>query len=309
MSAKCAICHRAFVSEPGQICLSCRLRQQEDERKTNSDMNRYNTFNTANPFQTVDNVHITDAITMTEKMGDAGTVQQMNLQEQENGCYIGIVQNVHENNMQKSFVRRWCDALFYGTPLTSGDVQYEFSLYSKGIQTAEYASGHEVVFYGNPGYSFLNNNSTVRVYGQKDRNGVIAASKIEVVNTGFRMRAKGYVPAVVIRLITLLAVLGLLFLVASLLGWGAEMKEKVSTRDVGAVMETAESEVSAGKPWLFTMLCTVVGGIITRFKSWRWTKRWGFAALIFSVGLIPFSILPCLGVVMIMLLYKVITGR
>lgn len=251
MSAKCAICKRAFVNEPGQVCITCKMRQQ-----------------------TCQTVQIqsqqTEVIPMQKEVFQEQTVNR-NIRQGAHS-YTGIVQNIHQREMKQGIMRRWFTSLAYGNPFVFSDTQYEFSLYLQGNYTAERVQGKEVVFYGNPGYCFLNNNSTVNVYGVMDRNGVILAKEISGINTSFRMKPRYAIPGIVVRLLSIALLIAIIVTGIHLGTMGTA--EAVEAETTGDTLNTGNS--------LFAVICLVCAGIIIKLKI---PKRFLIAIILTSVGL------------------------
>lgn len=190
MSAKCTVCKKAIVSKNGQICIACQMKQSNGHAEITS---------------------IPSAPTLTEKKSLAvnGTVAENE--------YKGTIHNFHQTQMKQGILRKWFLTVFYGIPFAvSSDIQYEFSLYEEGNVSGG-IRGHEVVLYGNAGYTLLSDNNSVCVKGKKDRNGVIVASEVVSINTGFIMRPRMAIPAMAVRIGTL-SVLGMILVALFLAG-------------------------------------------------------------------------------------------
>lgn len=201
MGAKCAICKRAFVSTPGEICITCKMRQQPYQTEQMY-RNRTQSHQSASDPVQWDNTEGKKAETTALQ-----ETQQRQTVEKTAHSYTGIVQNIHQSDRKNGFLQRWFQSVCYGNPLIFSDRQYEFTLYLEGNYSAEKVQGREVVFYGESDYSFLNNNSTVQIHGVTDRNGVVIADEIRGINTSFRMKPKFAVSGAVVRILSFMALL------------------------------------------------------------------------------------------------------
>lgn len=282
MSAKCAICKRAFVNAPGQVCITCKMRQQPYQ--VNQPLSQQTTTTPIQPERAVikNDEPIQQIQTVTNNSDKGAKVRTRS--------YVGIVQNVHQSEIRKGFLRRWCSSILYGSPMVFSDTQYEFSLYLQGNYTAERVQGKEVVFYGDPGYCFLSNNSTVRVYGVADRNGVIIADEISGINTSFRMRPKIAIPGIVVRLLS--AAILIIAIVAGIIG--------AMNQDTGANCTLSADNL------LFTIICMACAWVVLKLRI---PKRLSIAAVLVAVGLMMVS--PMLSCVIfgVLLLGRMIKGK
>lgn len=258
MSAKCAICKRAFVSAPGQICITCKMRQQNNQMQQSSSQHT-----PAAPIPAGSSgIRPENTSPMEEPIQKSAGYAAG-----KNGFYTGIVQNVHKEEIGRGILRRWFQSLIYGTLLVFSDTQYEFSLYLEGNYTAEQIQGKEVIFYGDPGYCFLSNNGTVQVRGKTDRNGVLIAEEICGVNTSFRMRPKFAIPGILVRLLSLAILIGVIAAVVYF-----------STMEREPVVDTP----STGR-LLFAAAGLACAGLVVKLRV---PKRFLIAAILAAVGLL-----------------------
>ena len=210
MSTKCAICHKAFVNNPGDICFSCQLKQPRAEQAAPSNsMPDY----LGDPEYTQPKKIVPPTIpqpTQKQPLPNYEPYTESNKEKDysgSEGSYSGIVQNLMVNDLRGETMNRWFRSLFYGVPFSVGKKQYVFSIFSQNAYAGANVSGHSVMFYGNSDYSFLSNNTPVTVYGTKMSDGVILANRIEGTNYGFSMKSRFSLTPAMVRLFTLLAVL------------------------------------------------------------------------------------------------------
>lgn len=277
MSAKCAICKRAFVSAPGQICITCKMRQQNNQMPQSTSRHT-----PAAPIPAGSSgIRPENTRPMEEIIQKpAGYVAG------KNGFYMGIVQNVHKEEIGRGILRRWFQSLIYGTPLVFSDKQYEFSLYLEGNYTAEQIQGKEVIFYGDPGYCFLSNNGTVQVRGKTDRNGVLIAEEICGVNTSFRMRPKFAIPGILVRLLSLAILIGVIA--------------------AAVYFATMERRPAAGTPGTGRLLFAAAGlacaGLVVKLRV---PKRFLIAAILAAIGLLFVEPAISCVILVVLLLWKI----
>lgn len=282
MSAKCAICKRAFVNAPGQICITCKMRQQPYQVSQNQSQQTVTT-SVQHEQKKVKNVEPVPQIQIATDSPITSTKGRKH-------SYTGIVQNVHQSEIRKGFLRRWFNSILYGNPMVFSDTQYEFSLYLQGNYTAERVQGKEVVFYGDPGYCFLSNNSTVRVHGVTDRNGVVIADEIAGINTSFRMKPRFAIPGLAVRLLSIVILIGVIVVGI----WGTTNKET-----------GASCSLSVGN-LLFTIICMVCAWMVLKLKL---PKRFSIAAIVVATGLLMVSPLLSCVIFGVLLLGRVIKGK
>lgn len=248
MSSKCVVCRKAFVSAPGQMCITCKLRQQS-----------VNPYGSAAPAVAESKVQEMPTGIVKEQVPPC-----------DGKSFTGIIQNVHKEQRKKNLFVKWWNSVRYGSPFPLTDTQYEFTLYSQGNYTAEQAGGHEVVLYGEPGYSFLNNNGHVRVIGKIDRNGVIQAREINGLNTNFRMCPRSVISGSVIRVLSVIMLLSILGGVYFLVN--AEAEQNVCIPGGGAM--------------LFTLVMLAAAYFVFKLKI---RKRFLICAILIGIGLLPVS--------------------
>lgn len=247
MSAKCAVCKKAIVSQKGQVCITCQMNQK-----------------IVNPAAA--------EVQPPYQSGSAGTEVKNNTFPQSNMRYAkgyhGTVHNYHQSNVKRSLLWKLWNSCIRGVPFSISDTQYEFTLYEEGNIGVR---GHEVVLYGDAGYSLLSDNSEVIVMGKPDRNGVIIASEISGVNTGFRMRSRNAVPAAVIRILMIL-------LVVVIIAGFVSVNSAAGTASGGAAYDMAAGRV---------LLCAIAILMSIVILKTRIRKKYWYATLLilFALGL------------------------
>lgn len=268
MSIKCAICQQAFVNGPGQVCISCKMRQRtsgsgSSEFSPSYSRPSFNMNDTNNGDNNNGRIIAESMISRDFHQQDGQQVHGYN-----SHVYSGIAQNVRVTQIKEPFVKRWIRSLIYGVPLSFSDEQIMFSLYSQGAYMSERVQGYEVIFYCNNGYSFLSNNSEVKVYGKTDRHGVIIADKIAGTNTSFQMRAKLSIPPLLVRILTLALII--------LLVWGFVGMGNASVPEMSLGSESL----------IVTVVMFAVAGLILKTKL---RKRYIIALVLVCIGLVPIS--------------------
>lgn len=276
MSAKCAICKKAIVSHKGQVCITCQINAQTHENLLPYAENK----NIINDTHTT----ITETNKVTKMPAPSSTTAYTY-------GYRGSVHNYHQSNEKKSFIRKWWNSCIKGAPFSLSDKQYEFSLY-EGDNSG--LSGHEVILYGDAGYSPLCDGTEVIVSGKKDNNGIIVATEIKGTNTEFRMHPRNAVPANAIRIITVIVML----LIVGMALWASgifHMQSETSdiAQSVGGINTAAQTEAAGGSTEriLIMIVCGLSGALL--LKS-RMRRKYLYAALpvLFGLGMyIPVCLL------------------
>jgi hypothetical protein len=275
MSAKCAMCKKAIVSQKGQICITCQINQRAYA---------------AAPVPMPENQPV-------QKIKPAGDVLNTNPvttyhgNNQVYGIYRGTVHNYHQSEVKRSVIWKLWNSCINGVSFSTSDIQYEFTLYEKADRGL---SGHEVVLYGDAGFSPLSDNSEVIVKGKLNRNGIIVASEISGVNTGFRMYPRNSIKASIIRIA--LAFLLVLIAVAGLGGISA-MNNSVNT------MQSGDASVSRVLIFIIAVLMTMI------ILKTRTKKKYLYAMLpvFFALGMYNdvFLILFVCALILVILLKKI----
>lgn len=281
MSVKCAVCGKAIVSKRGQICIACQVKQ--------------------------------NGIQGTYTMG-----QPQNLQSQhplytqqveiiKDGEYYGTVHNFQRTEIKKNTIWKWLHALQYGVPYTKSNIQYEFTLYEGDGMTTAGINGHEVVMYGDAGYTLLSDNSVVRVKGKKDKNGVVMASEIIGANTGFHLRPKAAVSPQVVRLLTV--VCGLLLIVGIFLLTGLQNTTEI-TQTANTISKTADTATQSTSTFSTekTLIAVIAFLAAALMLKSRVRKRWKYGSLLIFLGLGMFSEVFLILFVIIMI-YWIVKGK
>lgn len=204
MSVKCAVCGKAIVSKRGQVCIACQVKQNSMQGNLNSSGTQEITGTGQQNLQEAQQSLYTQAPQPAKKKNAARE-------------YRGTVHNFQRTEIKKSILQKWLHAFLYGVPYSKSNIQYEFTLYEGDGMTAG-INGHEVVMYGDAGYTLLSDNSIVRVKGKRDKNGVVMASEIIGVNTGFHLRPKAAVSPQIVRILTIACIVLLAAGIFSLTG-------------------------------------------------------------------------------------------
>lgn len=266
MSAKCIVCKKAFVSAPGQMCITCRLRSNS----TNS----YVMPAADSPVRQQMNV---DSALQTMESQKQKTNHGINAGSSAKNCFTGIIRNAHKEQKKKGLHVKWWNSVRYGTPFPLTDTQYEFTLYSQGNYTANRADGYGVVFYGETNYSFLSDNSQVRVIGQIDRNGVIQAKEIIGSHTNFRMRANSAISGNAVRVLSLLILVLILSGVMVICNLGTQVQYESAG---AASMPDAES-------LLFTVIMLAAAYFVAKRKRMR--RKYLICIILVGIAMLPIS--------------------
>lgn len=292
MSAKCAVCGKAIVSKRGQVCIACQVKQNS----------------------------IQGNIPISDIQGTYTTGQPQNLQAQQpsytrlaktvkkkntDGEYYGTVHNFQRTEIKKSTIWKWLCALWYGVPYTQSNIQYEFTLYEGDGMSTVGINGHEVVMYGDAGYTLLSDNSVVRVKGKKDKNGVVMASEIIGANTGFHLRPKAAVSPQVVRLLTVACVLLLIIGIFSLIGLQNIDQQTQTANIVSQNVPTQNASAFLTEKILIAVIAFLAA--VLMIKS-RVRKRWKYGSLLIFLGLGMFSEVFLILFVIIMI-YWIVKGK
>lgn len=280
MSAKCSVCGKAIVSKRGQICIACQVKQ--------------NSLQGNMPISNIQGAYT------IEQPQHLGTQTPMDIQpvstvkkKEMSGEYYGTVHNFQRTEIKKNKIWKWLHALWYGVPYSKSDVQYEFTLYEGDGMNAAGICGHEVVMLGDAGYTLLSDNSSVRVKGKKDKNGVVMASEIIGDNTGFHLRPKAAISSQIVRLLTAFCIL--LFVTGIFLLAGSQNKREISqianSAPQTAVQQTTnETTQSAGTFSTEKLLIAVITFLVAALmlKS-QMRNRWKYGMMLILLGLGMFS--------------------
>lgn len=275
MSARCAMCKKAIVSKKGQLCIACQMGQGTTIQNPN---NEKQSHLPAQEYSEVNYNHViqTDGQDMSRSKKEIV------------GYYKGIVHNFHQTENQRSIVWKIWNSFVRGVPLSLSNVQYEFTLY-EGSGTGD-VRGHKVVVYGDAGYSLLSDGSTVSVSGKSDRNGVVVASEVKEINTGFRLRPKNAILALIIQVgifvLLLLLVLGGLMI----LGNSRQMTETAGVAG-DAVQESAGTYGFS----LMNVLLAIIGGmgaVLLLKSNLRKKALYALLCILFALGMFSQGFLP-----------------
>lgn len=262
MSAKCAVCGKAIVSKRGQICIACQVKQ-------NSIQGTY-TMGQPQNLQSQQPLHTQQVETIKD------------------GEYYGTVHNFQRTEIKKNAIWKWLHALQYGVPYTKSNIQYEFTLYEGDGMTTAGINGHEVVMYGDAGYTLLSDNSVVRVKGKKDKNGVVMASEIIGANTGFHLRPKAAVSPQVVRLLTVMCVL--LLIVGIFLLTGLQNPTEI-TQTANTISKTADTATQSTSTFSTekTLIAVIAFLSAALMLKSRVQKRWKYGTMLILLGVGMFS--------------------
>lgn len=275
MSVKCAVCGKAIVSKRGQVCIACQVKQNSIQGNIPVP-DIQGTYTTGQPqnLQTQQPLYTQPAKTVKMKNTD--------------GEYYGTVHNFQRTEIKKSTIWKWMHALWYGVPYTQSNIQYEFTLYEGDGMSTVGINGHEVVMYGDAGYTLLSDNSVVRVKGKKDKNGVVMASEIIGANTGFHLRPKAAVSPHVVRLLTVMCVLLLIVGIFLLTGLQSttEITQTANTVSKTANVATQSTSTFSTEKTLMAVVVFLAAALI--LKS-RVQKRWKYGTMLILLGLGMFS--------------------
>lgn len=269
MSAKCAICKKAIVSQKGQVCITCQMNQR-----------------TSNPMPTVEAQPVFQSNSINVNTGvldntiSKGTVKST-------GSYQGTVHNYHQTEVRRSIFWKLWNSCIRGVPFSTSNTQYEFTLYEEGNVGV---LGHEVVLYGDAGYSLLSDNSEVIVRGKLDRNGVIVASEVTGVNTGFHMRPRNGVPAAAIRI--------MLVLLVGVIIAGAVLGRKTVE---GVTSGIPSCDVSVGRILLF--IIAVLAAIVILKSRIRKKYLYVMLPILFALGLYNSVCLALFAVLLVCIIF------
>lgn len=267
MSARCAVCKKAIVSQKGQLCVACQMAKKTAVRNVEDDGEEHL------PEKELYEVNQND-IHRTDKPDTSG------LQTEQERYYKGTVHNFHQTENQRSTVWKIWNSLVRGVPLSFSNVQYEFTLYEGETGNVR---GRKVVVYGDAGYSMLSDGSIVSVRGKTDRNGAIVASEAMEISTGFRLRPKNAIPALAVQG----GVIVLSFLVfGGLIALGGSSKQVAET--VGMTGDVTQEAVETCRISLLNVLLAVIAGLgAVLFLKSHVRKKTMFALLcaLFAAGM------------------------
>lgn len=269
MSAKCAICKKAIVSQKGQICITCQMNQK--------------TFISA-PTVEVQPAYQNNSMSENINNPNNATAQS---DIKYRGGYCGTVHNYHREEVKRSLLWKLWNSCVKGVPFSLSDTQYEFTLYERGNAGIR---GYEVVLYGDAGYSLISDNSEVIVMGKPDNNGVIVASEVTGVNTGFRMRARNAIPATAVRFVlvffAIIVIAGIVF--------GREAGN-------GAGSGISTCDVSIGK--ILLLIIAVLAALVILKSRIRKKYLYAMLPILFGLGLYNSGCLALLAVLLVCVIF------
>ena len=166
------------------------------------------------------------------------------------GFVEGIVQNYMSTPCQEGALSRWMKSVFTGVPFTTDPNRISFNVLDpdsvRGLAAGGNIHSAHVQIYGNITAGDISNGRKVKVWGKKDSNNVIYASKIQDSGTGVITSFGHSIPAAIPRIVTLLIVLIpviLFFYMKSLVG---DMSSSVADSGAAAAVVDATTSSDAG---------------------------------------------------------------
>ncbi len=291
MSYKCVLCNKAFVDQPGDICISCQMKHTAPVQSGQPDNNKSVPIEASNPIpQILPKNDVPNPVNISPVDND---YNQGKTATKENGTYSGIVQNLMTNPVTGTTMSRWMNSLIYGYPYSTGNNQFVFSLFSQDAYSGAGVSGHSVMFYGNAEYSFLSNNTPVIVHGNKMSDGVILANKVEGSNYGFTMKSRFSLSSAAVRIITFLIIAIIAIVTFALVHSFTENNHsKINQTEVSTDSGAANSDISTGltptnNPRLQGLgILTLLAGGFCLIKRTPVSKRAATIMCIIGAGLI-----------------------
>lgn len=130
----------------------------------------------------------------------------------------GIVRNVGIGNEKHLGITKYFKSLFTGAPYCSDNFVTTFQVYPDEMGSGFNSSGFacdQVVLYGKLTDGMISDNNEVAVYGHRDPNGCIIASKVINRSSGATMRPQHLTPAWVVRLLTVIALAACVIILAT----------------------------------------------------------------------------------------------
>lgn len=280
MSVKCAVCGKAIVSKRGQVCIACQVKQNGVQGNI-SVPDIQGAYTTGQPQNLQAQPPLYMQSVRNEKKKNTG------------GEYYGTVHNFQRTEIKKSTIWKWLHALRYGVPYSKSDIQYEFTLYEGDGMTTAGINGHEVVMYGDAGYTLLSDNSIVQVKGKKDKNGVVMASEIIGVNTGFLLRPKSAISSQTVRLLTVVCVLLLIIGFFLLTGLQNTAQNTQTANTISQTVVQQNENVATQSVRTFstekTLMAIIAFLAATLMLKSRIQKRWKYGTMLILLGLGMFS--------------------
>lgn len=138
----------------------------------------------------------------------------------EKGVFIGIAQEVHSSpSNERTFLSAWLDSLIYGMPFSRSKIRNVFNLQLQEVQDTISISSQRsvaVTFYGDTSAGLISRGQTIHVNGHFGPDRTVYAKKIVNLTNGSIIRIDRAIPAWLVRFITLVIMLLLVWFVLGL---------------------------------------------------------------------------------------------
>lgn len=207
--------------------------------------------------------------------GNQGPVPSGNIRglNPEKDVFVGIAQNVQSiPEKQRTFFNAWIDSLIYGVPFVNGKVRNVFNLQLLDVEDSLSMTQQRsiaVTFFGEANTGLISRGQTLQVRGRMGADRTVYATRIENMTNGSLISIDSGIPGGLIRVVTLLLLLGIIWLFSgfslpglpNLLGGLANIN--------WSVVLVAVAAIALGLWWLYNLLVrpsrttiTVVGVIL-----------------------------------------------
>lgn len=311
MNFKCNICGVNDVISQGDVCSECRAQedpylasirgtQPYDETTRNgvsssssvssksnrriligNNLNADTASKTSNSLHGVQNNSVSDYSTQQETVAptnmskSAFSSQKANATKKKSPISNGVTKNVTVDTNKTSAVNKWFRSLLEGLPFSWEDETTLFQVYPDFSGSSKNALGNacdQVAVYGKLDKGSICENNDIEVYGYRDSSNVVIAQSIYNLATGATYAPKHVVPALYVRLISIVLSLLVGYFIFSFGNFG-----------VSDLVCTGASALG------FAIACMLIWFLISKFIGGRIVQLAGPILLIAGIAYLPIA--------------------